>query len=140
MGKIDHGMYKYFYLPPPPPQPKWVQCMNSGVYPKWNGNSANSWNLINHWSMNLGQFKDPACYLWLTDAVVASWSLTQEVAGLNPFTVMTNILSLNSANSKKTFRENSINHDCHPVEWTAVRDSDALLQQQLARYNIGEIH
>ena len=29
-------------------------------------------------------------------AVVASWSLIQEVAGLNPFTKMTNILSLNS--------------------------------------------
>ena len=29
--------------------------------------------------------------LSLTFAVVASWSLTQEVAGFNPFTVMTNI-------------------------------------------------
>ena len=27
----------------------------------------------------------------LTGAVVASWSLTQEVAGSSPFTVMTNI-------------------------------------------------
>ena len=27
----------------------------------------------------------------LAGAVVASWSLTQEVAGLSPFTVMTNI-------------------------------------------------
>ena len=32
----------------------------------------------------------------LAGAVVASWSLTQELEGLNPFTVMTNILSLNS--------------------------------------------
>ena len=27
----------------------------------------------------------------LADPVAASWSLTQEVAGVNPFTVMTNI-------------------------------------------------
>ena len=30
------------------------------------------------------------------------------MAGLSPFTVMRNILSLNSANSVKTFRENSV--------------------------------
>ena len=42
------------------------------------------------------------------EAVVAFWFLTQEVAGSNPFTVMTNILSLISLNSVKTFRENSI--------------------------------
>ena len=41
--------------------------------------------------MTWGQFKDPLCYLCLAGAVVASWSLTQEVAGLNTFTVMTNI-------------------------------------------------
>ena len=40
-------------------------------------------------------------------AVVACWSLTQEVAGSSPFTVMGNFLSLNSANSVKTFRKNS---------------------------------
>ena len=44
----------------------------------------------------------------LTGAVVTSWSLTQEVAGSNPLTVMTNILSLNSVNLMKTFRENSV--------------------------------
>ena len=32
----------------------------------------------------------------LAGAVIASWSLTEEVAGWSPFTVMTNILSLNS--------------------------------------------
>ena len=45
----------------------------------------------------------------LAGAVIASLSLTQEVAGSNPFTEVTNILSLNSANSAnsvKTFREN----------------------------------
>ena len=37
----------------------------------------------------------------LLSALGASWFLTQEMAGWNPFTVMTNILSANSANSKK---------------------------------------
>ena len=42
--------------------------------------------------MNWAQFKDPVSYMCLADAGVASWSLTQEVAGLSPFTVVTNIL------------------------------------------------
>ena len=41
--------------------------------------------------MNWAQFKDPVSHMCLAGAVVASWSLTQEVAGLSPFTVMTNI-------------------------------------------------
>ena len=48
--------------------------------------------------MNWSQFKDPVSHMFLAGAVAASWSLTQEVAGLSPFTIMTNIL--------KTFREN----------------------------------
>ena len=40
----------------------------------------------------------------LAGAVVASWFLTQEVAGLKPFTVMANII----VNSVRTFRKNSI--------------------------------
>ena len=40
----------------------------------------------------------------LVGTVVAPWSLTVEMAGSNPFTVITNILSLNSV---KTFKENS---------------------------------
>ena len=47
------------------------------------------------------QFKDPLCYLCLAGTVVASWSLTQEVASWNIF------LSLNSVNSVKTFWDNS---------------------------------
>ena len=43
--------------------------------------SVNSGNLINHWSMNRAQFKDPVSPMCLAGAVVASWSLTQEVAG-----------------------------------------------------------
>ena len=48
--------------------------------------------------MNWAQFKDPVSQMCLAGAVVASWYLTQEVTGwqvLSPFTVMTNILSLN---------------------------------------------
>ena len=37
----------------------------------------------------------------LAGAVVASWSLTQEVAGLSPFTVTANIFSPNSLHSVK---------------------------------------
>ena len=33
--------------------------------------------------MNWVQFKDPLCYLCLAGAVVASWSLTQEIADSN---------------------------------------------------------
>ena len=37
--------------------------------------------------MNWAQFKDPVSRVCLSGAVVASWSLTQEMAGLSPFTV-----------------------------------------------------
>ena len=35
--------------------------------------------------MNWVQFKDPISHMCLADAVVAPWSLKQEVAGLSPF-------------------------------------------------------
>ena len=60
----------------------------NSFFSKWNRNSvssANLGNLINHCSINYDQLKDPVCYLCLTGAEVASWSLTQEVAGSNPF-------------------------------------------------------
>ena len=41
--------------------------------------------------MNWGQFKDPVSHMCLAGAVVASWSLMQEMAGSSLFTVMTNI-------------------------------------------------
>ena len=44
-------------------------------------NSSYSGNLINHWSMNYAQFTDPVSHMCLAGAVVASWCLTQEVAG-----------------------------------------------------------
>ena len=59
-----------------------------GLFPKCNKNSvnsANSWNLINHWSMNWSQFKDPISHPFLAAAMITSWSLTQEVAGSNLF-------------------------------------------------------
>ena len=40
----------------------------------------NSGNLINRRSMNWAQFKDIVSHMHLTGTVVASWSLTQEVA------------------------------------------------------------
>ena len=51
-------------------------------------NSTNSRNLINEWSMNWAQFKDPVSHICLAGAVVAAWSLIQEVAGSNnPFKI-----------------------------------------------------
>ena len=76
-----------------------------GVFPKWNRNLVNSVNLINHWSMNWTQFKNPVSHMCLVGTVAASWFLAQEVAGSSPFTVMTNIF----VTELKTLRENSIN-------------------------------
>ena len=41
--------------------------------------------------MNWSQSKDPVSHMCLAGAVVASWSVTQEVADSSPFNVMTNI-------------------------------------------------
>ena len=41
--------------------------------------------------MNWSQFKNPVSHMSLAGTMAASWSLTQEVAGSSPFTVMTNI-------------------------------------------------
>ena len=57
--------------------------------------------------MNWAQFKDSVSRLYLTGAVVASWSLTQEMVGLNPFTVITNIFVTELAELSELFRENS---------------------------------
>ena len=48
-------------------------------------NSVNSGNLANYWSMNWAQLKDAVSHMCLAGTVVASWSLTREVAGPNPF-------------------------------------------------------
>ena len=55
-----------------------------GIFAKWNRdslNSANSGKLINHWSMNWAQFKDPVSHMCLAGTVVASWSFTQSWLG-----------------------------------------------------------
>ena len=57
------------------------QLKRNGVLPKWNRNSANSGNLIDHVNMNSSQLKDPVSHICPASAVVASWSLTQDVAG-----------------------------------------------------------
>ena len=67
-------------------------------------NSANSENLINHKSMNSNQFKDPVSHMCLAVTVLASLSLTQEVTGLNHFTLMKNIFVTESV---KTFAKSS---------------------------------
>ena len=53
--------------------------------------------------MDWAQFEDPLCCMCHAVNMVASWSLTQEVAGTN------NLLKYNfmSMNSVKIFRENS---------------------------------
>ena len=52
--------------------------------------------------MNWANYKDPISHVCLAGAVVASWSLTQEVAGSAPFPVMTNIF----VNEFSEFSEN----------------------------------
>ena len=73
-------------------------------------NSANSGNLINLWSMNLAQFKDSVSHMCLSGTVVASWFLTQEVAGSSLFIVMTNIFVTKFNEFSKTFKKNSNEH------------------------------
>ena len=51
--------------------------------------------------MNWTQFKGPVSHMSLAGAVVALWSLMQEMSGSSFFTITT-------VNSVKTFRENSI--------------------------------
>ena len=41
--------------------------------------------------MNWRSFKDPVSHMCLAGTVEAFWFLTQEVASLSPFTVMTNV-------------------------------------------------
>ena len=50
---------------------------------------------------------DPVSHMSLAGSVVASLSLTQEVASSNPFTVMTNIFVTEFAEFGETFRKNS---------------------------------
>ena len=69
-----------------------VEFFLNGAESSFNSvNSANSENLINQSSMNWAEFKEPLSHVCLAGAVVASWALTQEMAGSSPFPVITNI-------------------------------------------------
>ena len=57
----------------------------------------------------MNQNQVPISHMCVPGTLVASWSLTQEVAGSSPFTVMTNILV---TEFRETFRENSIEPKC----------------------------
>ena len=80
-----------------------INMLHIGVFPKWTELSVNSDNLINHWSMNWNQFKDPTSNVCLAGTVVACWSLTQEMASSSPFTVMTNIFVTKFGEFSETF-------------------------------------
>ena len=61
--------------------------------------------------MDWAQFKDPVSHMCLAGTVVASWSLTQEVAGWQVralFTVMTNIYRLQCSCGKVMFSQASV--------------------------------
>ena len=58
--------------------------------------------------MNWNLFKDLVSNMRLAGAVVACWSLTQEIASSNLFTVMPNIFVTELAEFIDTFRKNSI--------------------------------
>ena len=67
-------------------------------------NSANSWNLINHWSINWARFIDPTSHMCLDGTLVGS--LTQEVTGSSLFTIMTIIFVTEFS---ETFRKTPLN-------------------------------
>ena len=60
--------------------------------------------------MNWAQFKDHISHMCLTGAVVASWSLIQEMAGLSPYTVMTNIFVTEFSKFSETLEKNCNEH------------------------------
>ena len=54
-----------------------------------------------------GVFPNSENQIYLAGTVVACWSLTQEVAGSSPFSVMTNIFVTEFSEYSETFRKNS---------------------------------
>ena len=59
---------------------RWIE------FPKRERNSVNSaklWNLTNHWSMNWWKLQGPLSHLCLAVFVIVSWSVKQQVSGLN---------------------------------------------------------
>ena len=58
--------------------------------------------------MNWAEFKDSVSHMCLSGTLVASWTLTQEVAGFAKFeSCYCNDIFLSLTSVKKTFRENS---------------------------------
>ena len=80
------------------------------------GELMESYEPLKHW----GQFKDPVYHLCLADTVVAFWSLTQEVACLNPFNAKY-FWSPNTANSMKSFRKNPISFFCTNIPTNTLK-------------------
>ena len=78
----------------------YLQATGSLIEPNsYLNNLSNSLNSLNFNSI---------FHICLVGAVVASWSLTQEVAGSRPFTVMTIFFITEFSESRETFRKNSI--------------------------------
>ena len=67
--------------------------------------------------MNKAQYKDPIYHICLAGALVASWSLIQEVAGLSLFTVRTNMFVNEFSKFSETFRRNSIGFRFQWQQW-----------------------
>ena len=72
-------------------------CKNNGVIPKLSrtfkefSESSDFRESDKSLKHELGSIKDTVSFMCLAGTMVASWSLTQEVIGSSPFTVMTNI-------------------------------------------------
>ena len=80
--------------------------------------------------MKWAQFKDPVSSMCLASTMVASWSLTQEVAGSSPFTVMTNIFVTEFAEFSETFRKTSIatlEHNFESVKMNGLMSREGFL-------------
>ena len=58
--------------------------------------------------MNWGQFEDPVSHMCLAGAVLASWSLTQEVVGSNSLFYVTYFTNSVDSVLQNSFRKNSI--------------------------------
>ena len=77
--------------------------------------------------MNLAQFKVPVSHMCLVGTVVASWSLTQEVAGLSSFTIITNIFVTEFTELSETFRKNANKLRCYLNKKKSVIEFAVLL-------------
>ena len=62
--------------------------------------------------MNWAQFKDPISHTCLAGAVVACWSLTQEVAGSSPFNIINFFVTEFAEFSEKHLGKTPLSHFC----------------------------